>query len=152
MKYSLNHIIDSDLARSSRIEVEAPLYLRFVTFLIDYITIYCLSTLTGIFVGYISSEQYLFFNANQFNPFLDYVIFTSTLFVFYSTEYFFNGQSLGKFLTQTRVKHAYEQNISFKTYFLRCLWRLVPLEAISYLPGMDEHWHDKYSDSYVVFD
>ncbi len=152
MDYNLNHIIDSDLARSSRIEIQAPLYLRCVSFLIDYLSIYCLATFAGVLVGYISSVQYLFFNANQFNPFFDFIIFNSTLLLFYSTEYLFNGKSFGKYLTQTRVKHKSEIQISFKTYLLRSIWRLVPIEAFSYLPGLNDNWHDKYSDTYVVFD
>jgi uncharacterized RDD family membrane protein YckC len=152
MNYSFNQIIDADLAIDRRKEFLAPLYLRVANFLIDYLSIYCLSTGVGIGVGYLSSVQYLFFNANQFNPFWDFIIFTFTLFIYFSTEYLFNGKSLGKFLTQTTVKHRLEFELSFKTYILRTLWRLVPLELISFLPGVQEHWHDKFSDTYVVFD
>lgn len=152
MNYSFNQIIDAELALDRRKEFLAPLHLRAVNFLIDYLSIYCLSTGVGIAVGYLTSVQYLFFNANQFNPFWDFVIFTFTLIVFFSTEYLFNGKSLGKFLTQTRVKHPQEMEISFKTYMLRTLWRLVPLELISFFPGLREHWHDQFSDTYVIFD
>lgn len=152
MNYSFHQIIDADLAIDRRKEFLAPLYLRAVNFLIDYLSIYCISTGVGIGVGYLTSVQYLFFNANQFNPFWDFIIFTVTLIVFFSTEYFFNGKSLGKFLTQTTVKHRLEFELSFKTYLLRTLWRLVPLELLSFLPGVQEHWHDKFSDTYVVFD
>lgn len=152
MKYSINQIIDADLALDRRKVFLAPLYLRAANFLIDYLSIYCLSTVFGIMVGYLTSIQYLFFNANQFNPFWDFIIFTFTLFVFYSTEYLFNGKSLGKFLTQTRVRHNVEMEISFKTYILRTLWRAMPLELISFMPGINEHWHDQFSDTCVVFD
>ncbi len=152
MNYSFNQIIDAELAIDHRKEFIAPLYLRAANFLIDYLSIYCLSTCVGIGVGYLTSVQYLFFNANQFNPFWDFIIFTMTLFIYFSTEYLFNGKSLGKFLTQTTVKHRTEMELSFKTYLLRTLWRLVPLELLSFFPGVQEHWHDQFSDTYVVFD
>lgn len=152
MNYSFNQIIDADLALDQRKVILAPLHLRVANFLIDYLSIYCISTGVGIMVGYLTSIQYLFFNSNQFNPFWDFVIFTFTMFIYFSTEYLFNGKSLGKFLTQTTVKHRLETEISLKTYLLRTLWRLVPLELISFLPGLNEHWHDQYSDTYVVFD
>lgn len=152
MNYYYSHIIDAELASNLRNETEASLYLRVVNFLIDYISIYCLSTLVGILVGYISATEYLFFNASQFTPFLDYVIFTSTLLVYFSTEYLFNGKSLGKFLTCTRVKCKTEHEISFKTYLLRSLWRLIPFEGLSFISGIDDGWHDQFSDTYVVFD
>ncbi len=152
MKYNFNDIIDANLALGQRKEITAPLHLRAANFLIDYLSIYCLSTAVGILVGYLTSVQYLFFNANQFNPFWDFIIFNFTLFVYFSTEYFFNGKSLGKFLTQTTVRHQYNVEISFKIYVLRTLWRLVPLELVSFLPGLNEHWHDKFSDTYVILD
>ena len=152
MDYRHLHIIDAELA-SLRSQVRpAPLHLRVANFLIDYLSIYCISTAIGIMIGYLSSIQYLFFNSNQFHPFWDFTIFTLTLFIYFSTEYFFNGKSLGKFLTQTRAKHRIEIEISFKVYMLRTLWRVVPLELLSFVPGFDECWHDQFSDTYVVLD
>jgi len=152
MDYYLKNILDVDLAWYRRDVTQASTYIRFVNFLIDYISIYCLATCVGIILGYISSIEYLFFNSHQFNPFLDYVIFTSTLLIFFSTEYFFNGKSLGKYLTQTRVIHSYKAEITFKTYLLRSLWRLIPLEFFSFMPGLEERFHDQYSDTQVIYD
>ncbi len=152
MERYYTNIIDLDLGWHYKNTTKAQTHLRLVNFLIDYLCIYCLATAVGIILGYISSVEYLFFNANQFNPFLDYVIFTSTLLGYYSTEYFFNGKSLGKFLTRTRVIHNTELEISFKVYLLRSLWRLIPLEIFSFLPFSKECWHDHFSDTQVVYD
>jgi len=145
-------ILDIDIGWHLKEKVQADKYIRLVNFLIDYITIYCLATIVGIFVGYISSMEYLFFNSHQYNPFLDYVILTSTLLIYFSTEYFFNGKSLGKFLTQTRVVHNVNAEISFKVYLLRSLWRLIPINLFSFLPIHNDCWHDRYSDTRVIYD
>jgi|GEM_PF-3514529 len=152
MDHYFTSIIDVDLKWYRKDYVEANIPIRFVNFLIDYLSIYCVATCVGIFVGYISSIEYLFFNSHQLNPFLDYVILSSTLMVYFSTEYFFNGKSFAKFLTQTRVVHNREAQISFKIYLLRSLWRLVPCEFLSFLPGLGERFHDQYSDTLVIYD
>jgi uncharacterized RDD family membrane protein YckC len=145
-------ILDIDIGWHLRETVLTSRYIRLVNFMIDYLAIYCLATMVGIFVGYISATEYLFFNSHQFNPFLDYVIITSTSLLYFSTEYFFNGKSLGKFLTQTRVVHNIEPEISFKVYLLRSLWRLVPIDVLSFLPVHNDCWHDRFSDTRVVND
>lgn len=152
MAYYHNNIIDAELAWEGNVVTEAGLSLRFVNFLIDYLSIYCIATIVGVLVGYINSIEYLFFNSSQYSPFLDYVIFTSTLLVYFSTEYLFNGKSFGKFLTRTTVRHRLHSEITFNTYLLRTLWRLIPLEAISFIPGLGERWHDQFSDTYVTLD
>ncbi len=143
-------ILDIDIGWHLRETVHADKYIRVVNFLIDYLSIYCLATLAGVFVGYISSTEYLFFNSHQFNPFLDYVIVTSVLLLYFSTEYFFNGKSLGKFLTQTRAVHNIDTEISFKVYLLRSLWRMVPIDLFSFLHN--DCWHDRFSDTRVIND
>jgi len=145
-------ILDLDLGWHKKDTSQAKLHLRLANFLIDYCCIYCLATFAGIAFGYISSVEYLFFNASQFNPFLDYVFFTSTLMVYFSSEYFFNGKSFSKFLTQTRVVHNLEPEITFKIYLLRTLWRLIPLEIFSFLPFLGDRWHDHFSETQVVND
>jgi len=152
MERYYSQIIDIELGWHLKKTTRAEKYLRLANFLIDYLSIYCLATLVGVFVGYISSSEYLFFNSHQFNPFLDYVIVTFTLFIYFSTEFFFNGKSLGKYLTKTRVAHNIETEISFKVFLLRTLWRMIPIEIFSFLPFHNDCWHDRFSDTTVVYD
>ena len=152
MKRYYTQIIDIELGWHLSKTIQAEKYIRLANFLIDYLSIYCLATLVGIFVGYISSSEYLFFNSHQFNPFLDYVIVTSTLFVYFSSEFLFNGKTLGKYLTRTRVVHNLETEISFKVFLLRTLWRMIPIDVFSFLPSHNDCWHDRFSDTLVVYD
>jgi len=150
MEKYYTEILDLDIGWHLRETVYAEKYIRIVNFLIDYLSIYCLATIVGICVGYISSSEYLFFNSHQFNPFLDYVIVTSTLIIYFSTEYLFNGKSLAKYLTQTRVVHNKNAEISFKVYLLRTLWRMVPIDLFSFLHN--DCWHDRFSNTRVIND
>jgi len=152
MERYFTQILDVELGWHLKETVLAEKYIRVVNFLIDYLSIYCLATLVGILVGYISSSEYLFFNSHQFNPFLDYVILTSTLLVYFSTEFFFNGKSFGKFLTRTKVVHNVDTEITFKVYLLRTLWRMMPIEIFSFLPFHNDCWHDRFSDTIVVYE
>ncbi len=125
---------------------------RFVNWLVDRLALYLVWTyllhkasvalLTEIY-EYTHSRQLLYFFA---------YVFTITFFVFTLAilESVTGGKTLGKLVTGTRAVNQDGSRISSKTAILRCLSRLVPLEAFSALGSPSFPWHDRWTNTYVI--
>jgi uncharacterized RDD family membrane protein YckC len=68
-------------------------------------------------------------------------------YIFFETLFF---RTPGKFLTGTRVMNLDGSDPSLRTIVLRTLVRIVPFEFLSFLGGLNQGWHDKWTDTCVV--
>ncbi|HLP92588.1 MAG TPA: RDD family protein [Saprospiraceae bacterium] len=76
-------------------------------------------------------------------------VVSATMLYYVSFENQF-GASPAKFLTDTQVVDASGGKASLRTILMRSLYRLIPLECISYLRSDKDGMHDAWSDTYVV--
>lgn len=73
-------------------------------------------------------------------------------FVMYtSLEFYFNGKTIGKLVTKTRVVSLEENTLNIKYLIKRSLIRLLPFEEISCL-FLSYYPHDKFSKTIVIDD
>ena len=146
-------ILDGDLLFEVSKKKKASLSLRVVNFLIDTLTCYILASCLGIILGIVGQKDLLFINSHSGTDlFNDYMAFIGIYLFYYSSEFIFNGKTFGKFLTNTRALHRVNRELDTSSFLLRTLWRFVPLNIFSFLPGIDERWHDHYSRTIVVQD
>ncbi len=146
-------VLDSEFIFELTKKRKAYLGLRFINFLIDSICCYILATCLGIIVGAVSKDNYLFMNGmTDTDLFLDYVIFITIYLFYYSSEFLFEGKTFGKYLTRTRAIHRVNREMDFTSFLLRTLWRFIPLNLFTFLPNINERWHDYYSRTIVVID
>jgi len=74
-------------------------------------------------------------------------LFYLIMFLYYLIFEAITGQTLGKMLTKTRVIRMDGTKPSFFRIFLRSFWRLIPIDAISYLFGFELGMHDILSST-----
>ncbi len=85
----------------------------------------------------------------------DYLLLTTLVgfpvqlfyYIFFETLLF---RTPGKLLTGTRVMSLDGTDPSFGKIILRTLVRMVPFELLSFLGGLNEGWHDKWTGTCVV--
>ena len=85
--------------------------------------------------------------------FISYIS-SSTIMVTYYTisEYYFNGKTIGKFITNTRAVTLDNQTMDFDLVLKRSLCRVIPFEIASFLSNSPSGWHDQWSDTKVILD
>ena len=127
--------------------------LRFLNFIIDYVSIILLTMLffgfIAIVIVIINPESDIIYQLENINPLIDRVItvFFYVLLIFLS-EFLTKGRSLGKFITGTKVVMIDGSTPTTKDYFMRSLCRIIPFEVLSFLG--ENGWHDKISKTTVV--
>ncbi len=72
----------------------------------------------------------------------------SLIFLYYLIMESTRGQTIGKMITRTIVVNRYDEPPSWGEIALRTLCRMIPLEALSFLPN-GIGWHDRLSHTYV---
>ena len=81
-------------------------------------------------------------------------IFSSSIyfvmFFYYITFEAYNGQTIGKRITKTKVIDKYGKRPSFLKLFMRSVLRLIPIDGLSYLFGSEQGFHDKLSSTRLV--
>lgn len=108
---------------------------RLINFIIDSITI-------GLLTSGIS-----FFSSGKILT----VITTVLFFLYYLTlEYNYNGQTIGKKFSNTKVVNLKGGNPSFKAIFIRSILRFNPFYVFSFLFGNEIGTHDIFSKTRVV--
>lgn len=155
----IERILDSDFI-SRKQWVAAPTYKRLCNFIIDFFiggTI--LSLLIGSLAGLVLAFSH---NLHLLDVFRSSVIckwiFTFCVMVIYYTisETLFNGKTLGKFVTATRVISIDGQPLSFQKIFLRSMLRFIPFESLSFLFRFQQNkpggWHDHLTHTIVIED
>lgn len=81
---------------------------------------------------------------------VNYIIYLLVLFFLYNFifELLF-GQTLGKFITGTKVVDYDQKKPTFQALLIRNLCRLIPFDALSFLIS-ENGWHDSISKTTVI--
>ncbi|MEO1515891.1 MAG: RDD family protein [Bacteroidota bacterium] len=149
-------ILDADYNYTTEQRTAAPKYKRFLNFFIDY---FIGGSLLGIIVGALiglllslTNQQAIldFYLSSMICKFL----LTLSIIIGYYTicEYYFEGKTIGKLITQTRVVSCDGKPLLFRQVLLRSIARFLPFETISVLLGQQSKggWHDQISKTMVV--
>jgi len=147
----------SDEFNSGIVYVYASTGQRFLNFLIDNLLMnYGLSYLTGSAVGIFLTLLFPDYMSRlsgssdiiDLLP-LAYAIGIVNYLLYYTIcEKGFKGQTLGKWITGTRVIRNDGDELTFKDALLRTLCRLVPFEVLSAFGG--HPWHDIWTKTSVI--
>ncbi len=117
---------------------------RFLNHLIDTISLWLLYILIVIlFEPWIKSTTGVFSAMNNIFCFILFYFLYNFIF-----ELVF-GQTIGKFLTGTKVIDYNGKKPNFKTLLIRNLCRLIPFDAFSFLVA-NRGWHDSISKTEVI--
>jgi len=76
------------------------------------------------------------------------LINTTVVFIYYFVSEASTGLTVGKLITQTKVATQDGDKPTTYNIFIRSLWRIVPLEPVSWLSATG--WHDRQSNTMVV--
>jgi len=115
----------------------APIWKRFVTFLIDYVIVALIAIVVVIAVGMRGSVGI-------------YVAFYGSKFVYYAIMEYAFGRTIGKFVIGTTVVRENDlEKISMGQALGRSICRFVPFEPFSFL-GSVRGWHDSWTNTIVV--
>ncbi|MDH1883008.1 RDD family protein [Empedobacter sp. GD03797] len=107
--------------------------LRFLNFIIDYVSIILLTMLffgfIAIVIVIINPESDIIYQLENINPLIDRVItvFFYVLLIFLS-EFLTKGRSIGKLVTGTKVVMIDGSTPTTKDYFMRSLCRIIPFK------------------------
>jgi uncharacterized RDD family membrane protein YckC len=125
---------------------------RFANLLLDWVVVYAISLLTGVFLGLlallgIDGPLIWLSQADGF----DNIVVTVLVWTFYYsfTESIFS-RSIGKFITGTKVVMQDGSKPSAGVIILRSFCRIIPFEAFSFLGSPPRGWHDSLTETYVV--
>ena len=131
---------------------------RLGNYLIDLIAHYIISSLVGGLIGIllvVLGYESIALGADEstgfkiFSALLGIVLLTT----YYTIcEFYFKGKTLGKLITKTRAVTVENQYMTFRQTLIRSLCRLIPFEALSFLGGDNNGWHDSMSKTKVIMD
>ena len=155
----IERILDSELAVRPA-AAAAPVYKRLFNFLIDFFvggTI--LSILVGMLGGLVLafSDQLQLLDVFRSSVLYKWIFTILVMVLYYSgSEFLFDGKTLGKYITATRVVRIDGQPLSFQKVLVRSLARFIPFESISFLLQLQSKkpggWHDHLTQTIVVED
>ncbi len=142
-KIEVNNQIKTELDSSIKGE-EASLFIRFLNFFLDYLTIVgIIKVLSSI--GYLGDSLDLFFIPLE--PWF-FWIFYFLYFLFFE---FFSHRTIAKYITNTKVISTDKSTNSFLSILKRSFWRILPIDIISYLFPFFHIWnHDSISKTKVI--
>ncbi|WP_312388947.1 RDD family protein [Chryseobacterium sp.] len=125
---------------------------RFANYLIDIIAIsvinIILSTASILLYNMTSINFFYFYNNGGF--LWEYLSGSFVILIYYYLwESLTDGRSLGKLVTNTKVISIDGEKPTRQQILYRCLSRVVPFDAISFLGG-GNGWHDNWSDTNVI--
>ena len=155
----IERILDSEFAARPPV-VAAPAYKRLFNFLIDFFvggTIF--SLLVGVIAGLVLafSRQLHLLDLFQSSVLYKWIFTVLVMVVYYSvSEFMFDGKTLGKYATATRVVCLDGHPLSFQKVLVRSLARFIPFESLSFLLRLQNKkpggWHDHLTQTLVVED
>lgn len=121
---------------------------RLLNYLIDAVAIGLLQTVfTNIFEGLAAINAPSFFEG--YKVVFGFNLVTTPLY-YILMEYTFNGKSIGKWVTGTRVVTLDGDQPSFQQLIGRSFARMIPFEPLSFLGDKPNGWHDRLSGTIVV--
>lgn len=132
--------------------VEAPKGKRFANVVLDSVFMFIINFLISFVISFILA----IFSPELFDQFANMGLLASYLFGFImGTTYYtlfemYNGQTLGKFITNTKVVMENGEKPEPMVILLRTVCRFIPFESFSFLGSSNSGWHDKFSKTRVV--
>ena len=78
------------------------------------------------------------------------VSFYAIMFLYYLSFEAYNGQTIGKRITNTKVVNKDGTKPSFVAIIFRSFLRLIPIDPLSYLFGSEQGFHDKIASTRLV--
>lgn len=125
---------------------------RFANMLIDTIAIYVM-IFAGVFLTGVVFPDFIDGLVNAMDhPVWSRLFGAFLFFLFYVVmEWGTKGKTIGKFVTNTRVVKDDGTPLTLATIARRSASRLVPFEAFSFLGSNERGWHDRWSDTAVVY-
>lgn len=153
-------VLDAFPDRDNKMKVFRPASQgkRFGNFIIDRICILVLSFGVGILLGgfMIASGSSSLDNllANDIGVrIFDFILGAILTVIFYTLmEYYTNGKTIGKLVTNTRAIRMDNEQLTFNDALMRSLSRIVPFEPFSFLGSSLRGWHDTWTDTQVIED
>ena len=131
---------------------------RLINYSIDSVLYFAFLFLCIILMEYLSKIEGLDFLSGLYTAeepnFLKRMIFgVITTTMFYSIlEYLLKGKTIGKFVTNTWAVTIENEVLDFKSVLVRSICRRIPFDSFSFLGDVPRGWHDKLSDTKVVFE
>ena len=125
---------------------------RFTNYMIDYlvqIAIFFTLIMSSQIIAELINKPLSIAWLENMNKIQEYVFGAVISIVYYSFFESITARSIGKYVTNTIVVMEDGTKPPTETILRRSLYRIVPLNALSFLWG-DRIWHDKYTDTYVV--
>lgn len=111
--------------------------IRLLNFFIDSLFFLVIVTITTLLIKPYARREDL------------YPVFISIYYLYYLVSEFFFGQTIGKYLTRTKVVDSNDGPPSFWKVLGRTLLRMVPFDFISYLV-YSQGIHDKFSKTKLI--
>ncbi len=144
-----HRILDTDFTQQDSILVRASQGKRFGNYFIDRFALRLVSSLFSS-----SSASFLLggssYNGSKVFGFLGIFFFIHFLYYFLF-ELYFEGRTLGKLVTKTKVVNQDGVKPTAETIALRTICRWVPFDALSFLGGnRPMGWHDSWSKTMVI--
>ncbi|MNK16749.1 RDD family protein [compost metagenome] len=126
---------------------------RFANYLIDVVAFYLIIFILGIFAALLTwvgiDEPVIWLAENENNS--STTILSVVLFLFYYFIFEALGQrTLGKLVTGTKVVLRDGSKPSAGDIALRCLCRIIPFDAFSFIAERSRGWHDSLPNTYVI--
>ncbi len=132
--------------------IPAPVWKRLINIILDYIgTILFFSTIIFL-ITYVTetSIKENFIRNQKAYPMAFQVLGLFAMYVYYVVcEYYLEGKTLGKYLTQTIVITPNGQAPSLNQVLIRSMLRFIPLEGLLLLLK-EQSLHDQWSDTIVI--
>jgi len=150
------HILDVHLLKASNTPpTPAPRVKRLINAIIDYLGVIFFLSIIFLLIAFVGNEETAMAmkKGSQNGQLAARFLGAFAIFVYYVLcEYYYNGKSLGKLVTQTKVVRLNGEEPSLRHIIIRTLLRFIPLEPISYLWKNDYGWHDEWSGTMVILD
>lgn len=149
------HLLDGHLIRPRpKRLIPASLWKRIINFGIDYIGATILLTLVFLLVSKLSGRPIKTLMQNrEIYPYAYHFLGLFAIYVYYVIcEFYFNGKTIGKIFTKTRVVNRKGRMPCLSCIMKRSLFRFIPFEPFSLIWFERYGWHDSLSGTLVVED
>ena len=133
--------VTQNISNENGIYLPAPLILRFLTLVFDYISIYCLAFLIGI-ISWILGIQDIIMWTN------DTILWLWIIFSYYMIFESNSGRTVWKYIMGTKAVSIDGSDLTLKQSFLRTICRFIPFEPLSFWSWRG--WHDAIPNTIVI--
>lgn len=142
-------ILDEIFQSDSKVNlVQADKGKRFLNYIIDAAAISAIQTVLVNTFDVLESISFGSFFQGYKVVFGFNLLFTPLY--YFLTEYFLNGKTFGKFVTNTRVVTITGDKPTINQLIGRSFARIIPFEPFSYLGDSNIGWHDQMSETIVI--